>query len=104
MKNFGDRFGKITETRVDGNKTEIVQRNVIKGEIKLPVRKRYEERFRVGNQKEELELYLKFSDELNKDRSMLDPAWRIERIPKTNERIPKTNDYYVVKCYTRLEY
>lgn len=97
MKNFGDRFGKITETKIDGNKTEIVQKNVIKGEVRLPVRRRYEERFRVQNQKEELELYLSFSDELDKDRSMLDPAWRIERIPKNN-------DYYVVKCYTKLEY
>lgn len=96
MKNFGNRFGKITETRIDGNKTEIIQKNVIKGEIKLPVRKRYEERFRVSGQKEELELYLKFSDELNKDHSMLDPEWRIERIPKSNS-------YYVVQCYTRLE-
>lgn len=97
MKNFGNRFGKITETKIDGNKTEIVQKNVIKGEVKFPVRRRYEERFRVQSQKEELERYLKFSDELDKDRSMLDPAWRIERIPKKD-------DYYVVKCYTRLEY
>lgn len=97
MKNFGDRFGKITETKIDGNKTEITQKNVIKGEVKLPVRRRYEERFRVQNQKEELELYLKFSDELDKDRSMLDPEWRIERKSKSN-------DYYVVKCYTKLEY
>lgn len=97
MKNFGDRFGKITETKIDGNKTEIVQKNVIRGEVKLPVRRRYEERFRVQSQKEELELYLKFSDELDKDRTMLDPDWRIERIPKHD-------DYYVIKCYTRLEY
>lgn len=31
MKNFGDRFGKITETKINGNKTEITQKNVIKG-------------------------------------------------------------------------
>lgn len=97
MKNFGDRFGKITETKIEGDKTEIVQKNVIRGEVKLPVRKRYEERFRVESQKEELELYLQFSNELNKDKAMLDPAWRIERIPKSN-------DYYVVKCFTKLEY
>lgn len=97
MKNFGNRFGKVTETRIDGNKTESVQKNIIEGEVKLPVRRRYEERFRVSEQKEELELYLKFSDELDKDRSMIDPEWRIERIPKSS-------DYYVVKCYTRLEY
>lgn len=97
MKNFGDRFGKITETKINGDTTEIVQKNVIRGEVKLPVRKRYEERFRVQNQKEELEQYLKFSDEVNNDKTMLDPAWRIERIPKTT-------DYYVIRCYTKLEY
>ncbi len=97
MKNFGDRFGKITETKIDGNKTEIVQKNVVKGEVKLPLRRRYEERFRVRDQKEELELYLEFSDELKKDHSMLDPVWRVERIAKST-------DYYVIKCYTKLEY
>lgn len=97
MKNFGDRFGKITETKIEGNKTEIVQKNIIRGKVKLPVRRRYEERFRVQDQKEELELYRKFSSELKADRLMLDPSWRIERIPKSNE-------YYVVKCYTKLEY
>lgn len=97
MKNFGDRFGKITETKINGNTTEIVQKNVIKGEVKLPIRKRYEERYRVQDQKEELELYLQFSDKLSKDKSMLDPEWRIERIPKSSE-------YYVIQCYTKLEY
>lgn len=89
-------FGKISESKVRGNTVETKEINMLHGRVKMPVRRRYEERVYVNNQQEEIDQYLAFSNELQKDKSMLDAAWRIE--PR------KAGGYYVVKCYTRLEY
>lgn len=89
-------FGKISESKVKGDTVETTEKNMLHGRVKFPVRRRFEERIKVNNQKEELEQYLAFSDELQRDKKMLDPGWRIEP--------SKSGGYYVIKSYTRLEY
>lgn len=94
MPRFVD-YGKIFETRVKGNKSCTTESKFCEGEEIFPRRERVEERIFVKNQKEEHEEYLKFSDELARDKGMLDPVWRIEHRNRKD-------GYYVIKCYSRL--
>lgn len=95
-------FGTTKETNVLDNEgstvTDII--NIRAGEVTLPVRKSYEIKIRVHTQKQEHTEYLKFSDDLNKDVTMLEPSFKIE-----HPKLGRDNGYYlVVKCFTRLEY
>lgn len=65
-----------------------------------PVKIRYRIKRKVSNQTEEHEAYLKFSDEHQKDKTMLDPGWDIEHTRHGDEN----GYYYVIKSYTRLSY
>ena len=91
-------FGRIMESRMEdlkGDNIRTTEKNYRDGKVVFPVRERIEERIFVKNQTEEHEEYLKFSDELKRDKTMLDPAWRIE--------IRNRDDgYYVIKSYSRL--
>lgn len=84
-------YGKVRVT---------TEQNFIAGAVSAPVRRYYEERVRVSDQKEEFEEYLKFSDELKNRPYMVDPAWRIEFGPKNRT----DGYYYCVKCWTELDY
>ena len=91
-------FGRIMESRMEdmkGDKIRTTERNYREGKEVFPVRERIEERIFVKNQTEEHEEYLKFSDELRRDKTMLDPVWRIEHRNRED-------GYYDIKCYSRL--
>lgn len=95
-------YGAEHTTKVidDDGSTVTTKENKVAGEVVRPVRKYYEIKTRVHNQKEEHEAYIKFSDEFAHDKSMLDTTVKIER-----SKVGDTNGYYyVVKCYTQLEY
>jgi len=94
------RFGKQTETTTldDDGSTVSVENNIIDYKTVRPIRKRYEYRVRVADKKEEMTEYLKFSDSLTKDR--LDPEFRLEYTRHGNEH----GYYYVIKCWSTLEY
>lgn len=95
-------YGAKDTTHVidDEGSTRTTARNIVNDEIVRPVRQRYEIKTRVHNQREEHEAYLKFSDEFARDRSMLDTYVKIE-----HSKVGDQNGYYyVVKCYTQLEY
>lgn len=92
-----------TQTTVilDNNGSTITsEENIVAGKINRPIRKRYELKVRVHSQQEEHEAYLKFSDDLANDKTKLDPAFRIDKTKLGNEN----GYYYVVNCYTQLEY
>jgi hypothetical protein len=65
-----------------------------------PVRHRFKIREKVTNQREEHEAYVKFSDDLKQDPTMLEPAFEIEHTKAGKD----AGYYFVVKCYTKLEY
>lgn len=92
------RYGKQKETNTldENGSTVTKETNFVDHKTVNPVRKRYEIRQRVADKKEEMTEYLKFSDSL--DGTKLDPEFRLE-FPS----VPGTY-YYVVKCYTELEY
>lgn len=96
------QFGSEKNTKViDDNGSTVT--NVIdynKGIPKALSRNKYEIRTRVYTPEEEREQYLSFSYEIEKDPTMLDPAFMIERSVQGN----KNGYYYVVRCYTRLQY
>lgn len=84
----------------DNGSTETETINIHKAETIRPVRKSYEIKHRVHNQQEEHQAYLEFSDELQRDKTMLDPCFKLEFT-----KIGRDNGfYYVVKCYTQLSY
>ena len=95
-------FGKTKTTQVidDNGSTKTTERNYMAGEVTKPSREYFEYRHKVQNEKEEHEAYLDFSLSLHNDKTMLDPAFRIER-SKIGD---KDGYYFVVKCYTRLVY
>lgn len=96
------KYGKVETARVLDNNgsTETTQENFNNGLVNTPVRRRYEIKERVTNDKEEFEQYARFSRELEKDKTMLDPAFKIER-----SKLGDANGYYyTVWCFTRLEY
>ena len=95
-------YGKKVKVKpVDENgSTVTTSKNYLKGEIKRPVKNYYEIKVRVHSQEEEQKEYLSFSNQIARDNSMLDPAFKIE-----SSRLGKDNGYYyVVKCWVDLEY
>lgn len=95
-------YGKIKTTKVEGGLTTHTETNIVDGSAIAPKRVRYEERVRVRNAKEEQEEYLRFSDfvHASPDVDLLTPEFRIE-YSKLGQ---KEGYYYVVKCWSRLEY
>lgn len=95
-------FGKTEETRVlDDNGSTVREEINIRASVPtMPIRKHYEIKKKVYNQGQEHAEYIQFSDDLVKDKSMLDPSFRIEHSTIGDE----TGYYFVVWCYTRLEY
>lgn len=96
------KFGMVETKQVidtDGS-TVTTTEKLRKGIVNPPVRRYYEMRKRVASEKDEFEEYAEFSLDIRNDKSMIEPAFRIER--------SKVGDlegyYYVVRCYTRLEY
>lgn len=96
------QFGTEETTRViDSNgSTETLVENIRDWETVKPSRRKFAIRKKVTSQAQEFEEYYAFSDELAKDKSKLEPAFRIER-----SKVGDDNGfYYVVRCYTQLEY
>lgn len=96
------QFGTQKTTKVlDNNGSTITtEEKYVKGKPNNIVRRYYEVKVRVHNQKEEHEAYVSFSDAISKDKSMREPAFRIEH----NKLGDESGYYYVVECYTKLEY
>lgn len=95
-------YGKIETKEVldDDGSTIMTVNNIVKGVVNKPIRRNYEIKKRVTSEKEELEHYLQFSKDIASDRTMLDPAFKVER-----SKIGDVNGYYyVARCYTRFEY
>lgn len=95
-------YGTVRRTKLlddDGSKVTIEEKFVA-GTLNRPVRNHYEIKSRVTSQKEEHALYLAFSDDINSDTTKLDPSFKIEKTQLGKEK----GFYYVVTCYTRLEY
>ena len=95
-------FGNINTTMVidDHGSTietdETLANNLQKG----PIKKTYNIRTRVHSQTEEHAEYVRFSDDIKRDRTMLLPSFALE-----HNKIGDDNGYYyVVKTYTILEY
>jgi hypothetical protein len=82
----------------DSGSTVTTERKIMNSTIVKPVRRYYEYRVKVKDKKEELTEYLKFSDSLDKNK--LDPGFRIEHTKHGDD----TGYYFVVKCYTTLDY
>lgn len=95
-------YGTTETTKVidSNNSTETTAQNIKNNEIVMPVRKRYEIRKRVSSQEQEHHEYTLFSNELSIDKAMLDPSFKIERSRSGDDK----GYYYVVRCYTLLEY
>lgn len=91
---------KTTQVLDDQGSTETIVENFHGGDVVKPVRKMYEVKTRVRSQKEEHAVYLDFSDEILRNKTMLDPSFRIEHTKVGNEN----GFYYTVKCYTVLVY
>lgn len=95
-------FGQQSTTHLvddNGSTVETVE-NIRNYNPFYPIRKQYKIRVKVADQKDEFEEYTKFSDELKKNPTMLDPCVLIERSQKGD----KAGYYYFVKSYTILEY
>lgn len=95
-------YGKQTTTKVldENGSIQVSIKNYRKGEVVKPVKQTFEIKNRVHNQKEEQEVYLQFSDEVARDRTKLDPHFKLER-SKVGD---KEGYYYAVACYSKLEY
>jgi len=98
MIDFGKT--KTTKTLDDSGSTRTLEQNFRDGEATRPSREYFEYRQKVTSDKEEHEAYLDFSLSLHNDKTMLDPAFRIERSVAGD----RDGYYFVVKCYTRLVY
>jgi hypothetical protein len=96
------QFGTIKAKKLldeEGSKVT-VEEKLVNGQVNRPVRKYFEIKTRVRDQKEEHATYIAFSDSIRNDNSKLDPDFRIEKSALGNEK----GFYYVVSCYTQLEY
>lgn len=96
------KFGEVNKTRVIDQEGSTATTQVIytDGEPKMPQRVRYEFRSRVKNERQEQQEYLDFSNEVSSNLMMLDPIFKLERTKRTLEN----GYYYIVRCYTTLEY
>jgi hypothetical protein len=93
-------YGKEKQTTyLDNNgSTKTVERNYVHGNVKKPIRKRYEIRERVGSKREELAEIIKFYESLKPEH--LDPEIKLKVWSRTAEEQGKWD---VVLCYTVLE-
>jgi hypothetical protein len=91
-------FGKEEQisTIDEHGSTVTTVRTFKEGTVMRPIKRRFSIRERVNSEQQEYEAYLRFSDSL--DDSKLDPAFCIDG------KKPKTGYYYVVKCWTTVEY
>lgn len=90
---------EITTTIDDNGSSVTVRKNYVRGDIVRPVKHYYAMKKRVHTQAEEHQAFLEFSDQVSKDPTMLDPAFKYEK-----SKLGDTNGYYnVVLCYTKLE-
>lgn len=90
------RYGKITDTYQNGDTTVNTEATYRDFDIAPPIRRRFERRVMVANQKEEIEEYLRFSDKMHKYPAV-DVMWRIEHSNRHD------NNYYVIECWTELD-
>lgn len=92
------RYGseRITTTLDAEGSTLTVETKYKEHQVMPPIRKEYQIRIKVKDKKQELEEYLRFSDE-TKDK--IDPQFKIEHSAIGNQQ----GFYYVVKVYTVLE-
>lgn len=91
---------KTTEFTDDNGSTVSTEVKYHSGMKAKPVRRYYEIKHKVKDQKEEHEEYLRFSEDIKTDQAKLDPAWKIEHTKQGNEQ----GYYLVISCYTILEY
>jgi hypothetical protein len=97
-------FGTIKDTTITDAlgsiQTDTIQISMGKPNENIPVRRYVEEKIRVKNQQEEHQAYLDFSDCNLRDKTRLQPEFKVEHTKAGNE-----NGYYLVSCcYTRLIY
>lgn len=95
-------FGSTEKTKIldEHGSTATTTTKFRSSVVNPPIRTRYTINVRVSNQQEEHEAYLAFSDELARNKSMLDPEWKIEHTKFGDQN----GCYYVVKSYTVLSY
>lgn len=94
-------FGSIEDTiPTDGQGSHILQTTSFKDSHPVGnVRRRYSQRHRVADQKQEFEQYLKYSDEMKNHRdTKLDPSFDLRFTKEGNEK----GYYYVVWCWTEV--
>jgi hypothetical protein len=96
--NFGKE--KTTELLDENGSTVATESNFVSGSLTKPLRHYYEIKERVISEKEEHEAYLKFSRDIQTDKTKLDPAFKIEHTKRGDEQ----GYYLIAKCYTVLEY
>ena len=102
FKEYQIKFGEVEKTRIidENGSTATSQTIYTDGEPRTPQRVRYSIRQRVKDDKQEHQAYIDFSNEVAYDLKRLDPAFMIERTKTSLDN----GYYYVVKCYTVLEY
>lgn len=95
-------FGTIETTRLldELGSVLITEINMHQGKPNKPLRHRLKYKKRVHNDKEEHEQFLRFSDEILKDKKKKDPTIEVQRTDLGD----KNGYYYIVTCYTILEY
>ncbi len=94
------RFGATEQTEIIDEEGSTIQKTAHyhAAIIKPPIYIRYKLKHRIRNQEEELKLLNEFSEELHKDRSMLEPSCSWEFTKAGDE----AGYYHIVKSYTRL--
>lgn len=90
----------VTELMDEEGSTMTTTTDYKAGQPKSPKRRKITARVRVFGRDAEREKYLEFSKELEDNPTWLDPNWSIERSLDGE----KNGYYYVIKCYTLLEY
>lgn len=96
------KFGTEEVTKIidEQGSTETASINYREGIPNTPMRRRYMFRERVYTREEEEQMYKDFSKELANKPERMDAAFLIEKTIEGG----KGGFYYVVKCYTLLEY
>lgn len=96
------KHGKLetTQTLDDNGSTKATSENYKDGIVVGQVRERYEERYKVANELEEIAQYHKFANANAHDPTRLDPEFKI--VGRSNMELQRKGYYFVVHCYTRL--
>jgi len=95
-------YGSSEKTEIldDNGSTEATITQFYDGKQSRPVRHRYRIKRKVTSHLEEEEVFKEFMRERLTDKTILDPAIEFEYSPKG----VKEGYYFVIKCYTKLEY